>query len=70
MQATKDGKALTEGGPPRPVVFDPNDVYEMMKLDAEQKESDESLEACRDVIGFGPEDPPSTMRRLWHAARS
>lgn len=26
-----------------------------MRLDGEQKEADESLEACRDVIGFGPE---------------
>ena len=43
------------GGPPCPVVFDPDDVYETMKLDAEQREADESLGACRDVIGFGPE---------------
>ena len=72
IQATKDWKTLTEGGPPCPVVFDPNDVYETMKLDAEQKEADESLEACRDVIGFGRRAgcPPSTTRRLWHAARS
>jgi hypothetical protein len=55
IQATKDWKTLTEGGPPCPVVFDPDDVYETMKLNAEQKEADESLEACRDVIGFGPE---------------
>ena len=26
-----------------------------MKLDAEQQQADESLGACRDVIGFGPE---------------
>ena len=36
-------------------MFDPDDVHETMKLDAEQQEADESLEACRDVIGFGPE---------------
>ncbi|KIL65763.1 hypothetical protein M378DRAFT_76367 [Amanita muscaria Koide BX008] len=55
IQATKNWKTLTGGGSPCPVVFDPDDVREMMKLDAEQKEADESLEACRDVIGFGPE---------------
>ncbi|KAG1752656.1 protein kinase subdomain-containing protein PKL CAK Fmp29 [Suillus paluster] len=55
IQATENWKTLTGGGPPCPVVFDPDDVRETMKLDAEQKEADESLEACRDVIGFGPE---------------
>ncbi|KAG2339052.1 hypothetical protein BDR05DRAFT_992242 [Suillus weaverae] len=55
IQATKNWRKLTGGGPPCPVVFDPDDVRETMKLDAEQKEADESLEACRDVIGFGPE---------------
>ena len=55
IQATKNWKMLTGGGLPCPVVFDPNDVRETMKLDAEQNEADESLEACRDVIGFGPE---------------
>ncbi|KAH7931313.1 protein kinase subdomain-containing protein PKL CAK Fmp29 [Leucogyrophana mollusca] len=55
IQATKSWKTLTGGGPPCPVVFDPDDVRETMELDAEQKEADESLEACRDVIGFGPE---------------
>ncbi|KAG1778199.1 protein kinase subdomain-containing protein PKL CAK Fmp29 [Suillus placidus] len=55
IQATKNWKKLTGGGPPCPVVFDPDDVRETMKLDAEQKEADECLEACRDVIGFGQE---------------
>ncbi|KZT05313.1 protein kinase subdomain-containing protein PKL CAK Fmp29, partial [Laetiporus sulphureus 93-53] len=55
IQATKNWKTLTGGGPPCPIVFDPDDVREAMKLDAEQREADESLEACRDVIGFGPE---------------
>ncbi len=36
-------------------MFGPDDVRETMKLDAEQREADETLEACRDVIGFGPE---------------
>jgi hypothetical protein len=55
IQATENWKKLTGGGLPCPFVFDPDDVRETMKLDAEQKEADESLEACRDVIGFGPE---------------
>ena len=57
IQATKNWKTLTGGGggPPCPVVFDRDDVHETMKLDAEQKGADASLEACRDVIGFGPE---------------
>ncbi|KAF8256640.1 kinase-like domain-containing protein, partial [Lactarius quietus] len=48
IQATKSWKTLTGGGPPCPVVFNPDDVHETMKLDAEQIEVDESLEACRD----------------------
>ncbi|KAI5114954.1 hypothetical protein M0805_002672, partial [Coniferiporia weirii] len=55
IQATKNWETLTGGGPPCPVVFDHDDVRETMKLDAEQKEADEVLEACRDVIDFGPE---------------
>ncbi|THG98003.1 hypothetical protein EW026_g4119 [Hermanssonia centrifuga] len=55
IQATKNWKTLTGGGPPCPVVFDPDDVHETMKLDAEQKESDEALEACMKVIGSGAE---------------
>jgi hypothetical protein len=55
IQVTKDWKTLTGGGPPCPVVLDHDDVHETMKLDAEQREADESLEACRDVIGFGSE---------------
>ena len=55
VQATKNWKTLTGGGPPCPIAFDPDDVRETMKLDAEQREADESLEACRDVIGFRPE---------------
>jgi hypothetical protein len=55
IEATKNWKTLTGGGSPCPVVFDPDDVRGAMKLDAEQKKADETLEACRDVIGFGPE---------------
>ena len=53
IQATKNWKALTGGGSPCPVVFDPDDVHETMKLDKEQKGADELLEACRNVIGIG-----------------
>ncbi|KAF8270742.1 hypothetical protein EI94DRAFT_1797840 [Lactarius quietus] len=54
IQAMKSWKTLTGGGPPCPVVFDPDDVHETMKLDAEQIEADESLEVCWDVIGSLP----------------
>ncbi|EQL02629.1 protein kinase subdomain-containing protein PKL/CAK/Fmp29 [Ophiocordyceps sinensis CO18] len=55
MRALENWKTLTEGGPPCPVVFGPDDVRETMKLDAEQTEADECLKACRNMIGFGPE---------------
>jgi hypothetical protein len=48
IEATKDWKTLTGGGLPCPVVFDPDDVRETMKLDAEQKEADECLEGFSD----------------------
>lgn len=65
INATENWKTLTEGGPPCPVVFDAEDVRETRKLDAEQREADENLEACGNIIGFGPEGwvPPSTTRR-------
>ena len=56
IEATENWETLTGGGsPPCSIVFDPEDVRETMELDAEQREADESLEACRNVIGFGPE---------------
>ncbi|KAG2366298.1 protein kinase subdomain-containing protein PKL CAK Fmp29 [Suillus spraguei] len=55
IQATENWETLTGRGPPCPVVFNPDDAREMMKLNAKQEEADESLEACRAVIGFGPE---------------
>lgn len=55
IQATENWKTLAGGDPSCPVVFDPDDVRETMRLNAEQEEADETLEACRDVIGFGPE---------------
>ena len=55
IQATNSWQTLTGGGPPCPVVFDPDDEHETMKLDAEQTEADDILESCRNVINFGPE---------------
>ena len=55
IQATKNWKKLMGGGPPCPVVFDPGDVHETMKLDEEQKEADELVEVCQNTISFGPE---------------
>jgi len=55
IQATKNWKTLTGEDTPCPVVFDPDDVCKTLDLDAEQREVDETLEACQDVIGHGPE---------------
>jgi hypothetical protein len=55
IQATENWETLTGGGAPCPVVFDAEDVRETMKLDEEQRGADETLEACQNMIGFGPE---------------
>ncbi len=55
IQATENWKTLMGGDPPCPIVFDPDDVRETTKLYAVQREADESLEVCRNVIGFGSE---------------
>ncbi|KAH7885399.1 protein kinase subdomain-containing protein PKL CAK Fmp29 [Phlebopus sp. FC_14] len=55
IEATENWETLTGGGSPCPVVFDAEDVRETMKLDAEQRGADEILEACQNMIGFGPE---------------
>ena len=52
--------ALTGGGAPCPVMFDAEEVRETMKLDAVQREAEETLEACRNMIGFEPEGWVST----------
>jgi len=36
-------------------VFDAEDVCETMKLDEVPRRADETLEACQNMIGFGPE---------------
>jgi len=55
IHATENWNTLTGGGSPCPIMFDPDDVRETMKLDAEQRKADETLEACQGVIGYGPE---------------
>jgi hypothetical protein len=55
IDATEDWETLTGGGPPCPVVFDAEDVRETRKLDEVQRKADETLEACRRLIGYGPE---------------
>ena len=55
IQAIKNWKALIDGDSPCPITFDPEDVRETMELNAEQIKADECLEACREVIQFGPE---------------
>ncbi|PIL22751.1 hypothetical protein GSI_15444 [Ganoderma sinense ZZ0214-1] len=56
IQATEDWEALTGAGagpgdPPCPIAFDAEDVRATMKLDAEQRGTDETFEACQNVIG-------------------
>lgn len=41
--------------PPCPLVFSEAEVEECLRLHAAQMEADEQLQACRDVIGIGPE---------------
>jgi hypothetical protein len=55
IEATENWETLTGGGAPCPVVFDAEDVREMRELDEVQRGVDETLEACRNMIGFGPE---------------
>ena len=55
MEATENWETLTGGGTPCPVVFDAEDVHETMKLDKELREVDETVEACQNLIGHGPE---------------
>ncbi|KAJ6501906.1 protein kinase subdomain-containing protein PKL/CAK/Fmp29 [Mycena sanguinolenta] len=50
-----DAEESWEASAPCPVVFDPEDVRETRRLDAEQRDADASLEVCRENIGFGTE---------------
>ena len=38
-----------------PISFSEDEVNECLRLNAEQIEADEQLQACRDVVGVGPE---------------
>ena len=60
IEATEKWGRLTGGGAPCPVMFDAEDVRETMKLDAVQREADETFEACRAMIGFESEGWVST----------
>ncbi len=62
IAATKNWKALTEGGAPCPVVFDAEDVCETMKLNEVQGGADALLEVCRNIIGVGSEGWVPTER--------
>ena len=55
IEATENWETLTGGSAPCPVVFGAEDVRETMKLDQVQRKADETLELCRNMIGFGPE---------------
>ncbi len=55
LEATENWETLTGGGAPCPVVFDAEDVRETMELEEVQRGADETLEACRNIVGFGPE---------------
>jgi hypothetical protein len=55
IDATEEWETLTGGDLSCPVVFDQEDVRKTMKLDAEQTGVDETLEACRNLVGCGPE---------------
>ena len=55
IEAMENWETLTGGGALCPVVFDAEYVRETMKLDEVQREADETLEACQNMIGFGPE---------------
>jgi hypothetical protein len=62
IEATENWETLTGGGAPCPVVFDVGDVRETMKLDEVQRGADETLEACQNMVGFGPDGWVPTER--------
>ena len=70
IEATKNWETLTGGDAPCPVTFDAEDIREAMKLDAVQREADESLEACRNMIGFSPEGWVPAEHYVWADAES
>ncbi|KAI0350135.1 protein kinase subdomain-containing protein PKL CAK Fmp29 [Trametes cingulata] len=56
IQATENWERLVGEGVPCPIAFEPDDVRETMKLDAEVREMDGYVEVVRDKIGVGPDD--------------
>ncbi|KAI6021916.1 hypothetical protein EDC04DRAFT_2732280 [Pisolithus marmoratus] len=65
IEATENWEKLMGGGPPCPVMFNSEDICETMKLDAEQRGVDKTLEVCQNMISFRPGGwcPLSIMRR-------
>ena len=55
IEATKDWETLTEGGAPCPVVFEAEDMHEIMKLDVALREVDSILEIALNIVGFRSE---------------
>ena len=52
IEAAENWKVLTREDSTCPVVFDPEDVDETMKLDEEQREADKLLESSQNMVGF------------------
>jgi len=52
IEATKKWERLTGGDAPCPVVFDAEDVREMVKLYTVLRQADEIFEAYRAIVGF------------------
>ncbi|KAJ7261746.1 kinase-like domain-containing protein [Mycena haematopus] len=53
FSTTPNWETLTGGGAPCPIVFDAADIRETMKLDEVQRHADGTLDAWRNMIGFG-----------------
>ncbi|KAF2258835.1 kinase-like protein [Lojkania enalia] len=53
--AAPKSSASGDARPPCPISFPEDEVSECVRLNAAQVEADEQLQACRDVIGIGPE---------------
>jgi hypothetical protein len=62
IEAAENWETLTGGGAPCPVVFDAEDVRETINLNEVQSGADKTLEACRTIVGFGPEGWVSVER--------
>ncbi|KAI6020480.1 hypothetical protein EDC04DRAFT_2737450, partial [Pisolithus marmoratus] len=56
IEATDNWEKLTGGGPPCPVMFNSEDICETMKLDAEERGVDKTLEEWAQVVVHCPLD--------------